>query len=1430
MRLVRGFWFAIAFCAAAAAQTYWPTSITLSMDSSVQGPSYVTYTVTVSPPVPQWLGSFSPSFPVEIADSQQGCTNPVGDGSTGCVTLSSDNGNWVEAWIMAGQTTASGVISVDQSSQPTVLSFQIAPHENPPSNVAMVQVLPTQVTMQVPAVMTGGSSAPATVTLSPANDLDNTSVCLLSVGGLGTGAYGGCGNTTNSVYSTTVVADDLTLTTQTQWKAQFEAGHGIYGYPPGPYDYNGVVIYQPLTVFANNTADLGPPSHCSTEAICGSPINLTNGNTYIQQRDYSIPGLAGGMQLTRTWNSLWASNSPWETSGMFGDSWQSNFEQHLQAVSGGEKYWRGDGSAWMFTYNSTSQVYSLTSPPDERANLAFNSSTSQFTVTLADGTQRIFSQPGYLLSIVDRNGNQTTLTYDSSNRVTKVTDAAARVLTFNYANSSLQNLATSIQDAVGTVATYGYDTSRHLTSVTYADGSAINFNYDANGLIASTTDSQGRTLESHTYDSVRQGLTSQRANGVDSIAVGYTGSTATLSDSAGNSTQYTVGTRISGRNFLTGIAGSGCDTCGGRGNYAFAYDSAGNRTSSTDPLGHLTKYFYDSNGNVTARQIQSDSTGNNFQTWNYTYNGFNEVLTATDPLGHQTVNTYDSKGNLLTTTTPSPGGSTAGSKTTFTYDTKGELTSITDPNKNKTSIFYTTAGLIDHITDAQTHTTTFKYDARGNRTAIIDANNQQTTFGYDSMNRLTKITYPTSPATFTQFAYDYRGRKSSLTDPNGKITQYGYDDADRLVSVTDSNSGITQYGYDNESNLTSISDAVGHQTTFQYDPYGHVTQAAFPSSFAETYSYDLDGNLLTKMDRNGHLINYSYDFLNRLTSKSYPNSTAVSYTYDLANRLAQVSDPTGTYSLSYDNMNRLTQTSTAYSFITGKTFTVGYGYDANSNRTSMADPQNAATAYVYDTLNRMTTLTYPTRTNYTFTYDAVSRRTQLTRPNSLATNYQYDTLSRLTSVLHQITTKSGNTTLDGATYLYDAAGNRTSKTDKRTNATSTFSYDPLYELTQVLQGSTTTESYSYDAVGNRLSSLGVSPYNYNNSNELTSTPSATYTYDNNGNTLTKADSTGTTQYNWDFENRLTSVVLPGSGGTASFKYDPFGRRIQKSSSSGLTNYVYDGPNALEEVDGSGNVLARYTQATNVDDVLAEVRGGTTSYYEIDGLGSVTSLTTSAGSVMNTYTYNGFGKLAASTGTIPNSYLYTGRESDNETGLYYYRARYYDPNTGRFLSEDPISFQGGIDFYAYVLNRPVGYVDPAGLDPYSTYERTRGYAGKLPCIISYYACAMNAEQTRRSLDAMSSDAVINTAASSTNQSNETYQRLQLCAAADHNCADILKNCPKAALSIPFAPQSWLKDLMNLLSGNKPSQPETQPHPQPVPSCTPDCVNPQPKSRQ
>ena len=206
------------------------------------------------------------------------------------------------------------------------------------------------------------------------------------------------------------------------------------------------------------------------------------------------------------------------------------------------------------------------------------------------------------------------------------------------------------------------------------------------------------------------------------------------------------------------------------------------------------------------------------------------------------------------------------------------------------------------------------------------------------------------------------------------------------------------------------------------------------------------------------------------------------------------------------------------------------------------------------------------------------------------------------------------------------------------------------------------------------------------------TPSPTVAYDANGNTL--SDPQGRS-FTWDFENRLVQATNP-SVGTTTFRYDPFGRRIQKSGPSGTTNYLYDGENVSEELDSSGNVLARYSYGPRTDEPLSELRSGTTSYYAQDAVATITSLSNATGALANTYTYDSFGNLTASTGTLANPFRYTGRELDSETGVYLYRARYYDANLGRFVSEDPVGFNSGtVNFYDYVGNSPLNFNDPTG---------------------------------------------------------------------------------------------------------------------------------------
>ena len=469
------------------------------------------------------------------------------------------------------------------------------------------------------------------------------------------------------------------------------------------------------------------------------------------------------------------------------------------------------------------------------------------------------------------------------------------------------------------------------------------------------------------------------------------------------------------------------------------------------------------------------------------------------------------------------------------------------------------------------------------------------------------------------------------------------------------------------------------------------------------------GNLTSKVDRKNQTIQYVYDALNRLTHKGYPDATGVDYVYDLAGKIKQVTDPTGSYGFAYDNMGRLIGTTTQYSFLPGTpapTFSNSYAYDAASNRTSFTAPDGSTNTYAYDTLNRLTRLTDSGAGQFTMGYDTLNRRTQLTRPNGITTSYGYDPVSHLQSILHKL----GVNTLDGATYGYDLAGNRTSKTNQLKSTVSNYGYDNIYQLTGVTQGATSTEAYTFDPVGNRLSSLSIPSYTYNGSNEVTAAGSySSYTYDNNGNTLTKTDGTGATTFTWDFENRLTSVHPPGQT-TVTFKYDPFGRRIQKGGSV----FVYDGANLIEEADASGNLAARYVFGSGVDEPLAAYRGATWEFYQADGLGSITSLSTTAGTVSDSFAYDSFGNVTSSTGSFSQPFRYTGREWDGETGLYYYRARYFDPSSGRFLSEDPIRFQGGTNFYRYVQNSPLNWIDPSGNFEECYAVTTKGMK-EVPCV-------------------------------------------------------------------------------------------------------------------
>jgi YD repeat-containing protein len=263
---------------------------------------------------------------------------------------------------------------------------------------------------------------------------------------------------------------------------------------------------------------------CTTcsKAVAGSPINLSTGNTYITQTDMSLPGLGGGLSLSRTWNSrLPAIQSSF--AGMFGMNWRSNYEERLILVSsdGYLKRSMGDGAVWSFgTAAVGSQLTYRTAAPANDAT-SITTGDTYYTLVAKNGEKKLFDNTtGTLLSIIDRNGNATQLSYDSANRLVTVTDAASRHLYFSYPDSS-SHLVSSVSTDVGLSLAYAYDTQGRLIRVTNPDNNTFSFDYDAQSKITAVRDSEGKILESHTYDALGRGLSSSRANGVDSVTVSY---------------------------------------------------------------------------------------------------------------------------------------------------------------------------------------------------------------------------------------------------------------------------------------------------------------------------------------------------------------------------------------------------------------------------------------------------------------------------------------------------------------------------------------------------------------------------------------------------------------------------------------------------------------------------------------------------------------------------------------------------------------------------------------------------------------------------------------------------------------------------------------------------------------------------------------------
>ncbi|MGD2250052.1 MAG: RHS repeat-associated core domain-containing protein, partial [Candidatus Methanofastidiosia archaeon] len=494
-------------------------------------------------------------------------------------------------------------------------------------------------------------------------------------------------------------------------------------------------------------------------------------------------------------------------------------------------------------------------------------------------------------------------------------------------------------------------------------------------------------------------------------------------------------------------------------------------------------------------------------------------------------------------------------------------------------------------------------------------------------------------------------------------------------------------------NLTSLTDANGNTTYYQHDSLFGVTQIVHPDSTTKEFSYDEFGNLLQKTDSSG-ITTFTYNAIYQVQSVQYPDQSSVTFEYDPNGNRTLMVDEEGTTTSTFDNRNRLlSETRT----IEGAPYTVSYTYNAASRLMSTTYPDQSIITNEYDALNRLVAIPGYAE----FAYDENSLLDTMIYNNGVMTSYQYDNCNRILNIQAQ----QNNEDILLLNYQYDLVGNITLVNyDRRlpdqqwAESVETFQYDWLDRLISA-EGDYGSLSYSYDPVGNRLSQNDLL-YTYNTMNELLSiSDGATITYDAKGNMLTKSDGVDTWSYTYDVRDLLTQVEK-NQQVIAQYTYDGHGNKIKKTEwiesfeEFQTLIYVYSGTKVIYEKNLDTGIQATYIYGPNGK--ISKKVNGLKDYYHADHLGSTRLITDESGNTVTDITYNPFGESVATGEEDP--YLYNGKEKDS-TGLYYYGARYYDPELGRFITRDiakgDIENPQTMNLYSYCLNNPMKYTDPLG---------------------------------------------------------------------------------------------------------------------------------------
>jgi RHS repeat-associated protein len=895
---------------------------------------------------------------------------------------------------------------------------------------------------------------------------------------------------------------------------------------------------------------------------------------------------------------------------------------------------------------------------------------TMFTYTDPAGRVYTITAAGQLQSIKDLNGNTLTVATsgitssagggvlvpfvrDGENRITKITDLNGNNYTYSYDSPcGTGNLCSVTSPGVTTPGTYTYTADHNIATQVDPNGNTTTSTYYVtadykNGRLKSVTGpsitgSNGSPTQYVTqYDyNLCFGCGILPTNDIQtyvtnpdggSVVTNYDrfGKPLNVTDALGRITSYIYDAQeslISMTDPLNAVT-------------TYTYDANGFQTSVTDPLQHKSTQInnqfggiltatdganantqtatYDANFNLV--QVTDLENGPNSPVLSRTYDAMGDVLTNTDANGKTTQYQYDPRGNVIQVT------DALNEVTRLSYDPMDRIVSRTDPRGNVTQSTYDALGNLKTHTDPLKNVTSYTYDANGNKSSETDALQRTVSFQSDNLNRLTQITYPTSPATTRQFTYDFRNNKLTETDQSGRVTKYVYDRAGQLTGVTyaygTSDAGTVQYTYDADGRQKTVKDELGNTTTNTYDTAGRLTSVQDATSNPPTsVGYDADNRKTSVQDPNGNTIGYAYYPRNWLKTITYP---------------ATATQPVTTTQYTYDGMGHVLTTTDQASKVTTD------GYDAVGRLTSVTDALSKTTQYYYDLSS-----------NLQYAQDAAGR----------ITTYQYDPLNRLS-----IRTLPLNSLSE--IYTHDPVGNLAAKQDFN-GKIATYSYDNLNRLLQKIPDSSLgqpTIAFTYTPTGKRATMIdgsGTTNYpSYDNRDRLKTmaTPEGTlsYAYDAHGNMLTMVSSNtngASLAYTYDVLNRLSKVcdnrIAPncGSAGTTTYSYDAAGN----PSGYGYPNTVqtanaFDTQNRLTQTCeatsspacSASQKLASYAYTlgyagnrTNV----AELSGRNVVYgYDNDYRLQSESITSDPGgnNGAESYTYDAVGNRQTLTSTIPS---------------------------------------------------------------------------------------------------------------------------------------------------------------------------------------------------